>query len=186
MRNFVKHGRMITVVASGPIASGDGVIVGSIFGIAATNAVEGQDFEFCVEGRVRLEQGARRTHPGRACLLDGRLGHHARHCRGLGHHEDWDRRASRPDGRGHGQCEAYPDHRTVTHGRPPHEAGKPVKDNRHLDGPKRAEQRQRMQRIRERKRLELEQAKRRPQPQGPGSWRGAYEPWSDDDLKPKP
>jgi hypothetical protein len=41
------------VYASENLVSGDGVIVGSIFGIAATNAVVGQEFEICVEG----EQG---------------------------------------------------------------------------------------------------------------------------------
>jgi predicted RecA/RadA family phage recombinase len=58
MRNFVKPGKMITVIAAENYASGDGVIVGSIFGIAAKDALIGQQVEICVEGVFALTKAA--------------------------------------------------------------------------------------------------------------------------------
>jgi predicted RecA/RadA family phage recombinase len=56
MRNFVKEGRMITVIAAENYSSGDGVVVGSIFGIASTNAEIGQSFEIAAEGVFALNK----------------------------------------------------------------------------------------------------------------------------------
>jgi predicted RecA/RadA family phage recombinase len=58
MRNFVKNGKMITVYAPENLKSGDGVIVGSIFGIASTDALIGQQVEICVEGVFALNKVA--------------------------------------------------------------------------------------------------------------------------------
>lgn len=49
---------MITVIADEDYASGDGVIVGSIFGIASTNTLIGQEVEICVEGVFALNNAA--------------------------------------------------------------------------------------------------------------------------------
>lgn len=43
MKTFIQNGDVITVTApTGGVASGDGVIVGSLFGIAAFTAAEGE------------------------------------------------------------------------------------------------------------------------------------------------
>jgi predicted RecA/RadA family phage recombinase len=51
MKNFIQTGAMITVPApSGGVASGQGVIVGGLFGIAATTAPEGTNVEIATTG----------------------------------------------------------------------------------------------------------------------------------------
>lgn len=51
MKNFIQTGHMITVPApTGGVASGQGVIVGALFGIAATTATEGSDVEIATTG----------------------------------------------------------------------------------------------------------------------------------------
>jgi predicted RecA/RadA family phage recombinase len=55
MKNFVKPGRMMTAVApTGGVASGDGVLIGAMFGVAATAAAETKEFELCTEGVFEL------------------------------------------------------------------------------------------------------------------------------------
>lgn len=43
MRNFIQRGDNITVPAPAPVLSGQGVLIGSLFGIAATTAATGED-----------------------------------------------------------------------------------------------------------------------------------------------
>jgi predicted RecA/RadA family phage recombinase len=51
MKNFIQSGHMITVPAPpGGIASGQGMIVGGLFGIAATTASEGSTVEIATTG----------------------------------------------------------------------------------------------------------------------------------------
>jgi predicted RecA/RadA family phage recombinase len=50
MQNFIQPGRTLTVTAPGTIASGDVLVVGSIVGIAATDAASGADVEVDTEG----------------------------------------------------------------------------------------------------------------------------------------
>lgn len=51
MKNYIQEGRMITVAApAGSVTSGDGVIVGSLFGIATEAAGDG-----VTTVRVRLD-----------------------------------------------------------------------------------------------------------------------------------
>lgn len=51
MKNFIQNGAMITVPApTGGIASGRGMIVGGLFGIAATNAPEATNVEIATTG----------------------------------------------------------------------------------------------------------------------------------------
>lgn len=45
MKNHVKPGKMITVVAAAVVASGDFVVQGALFGVAATSAAIGEEFE---------------------------------------------------------------------------------------------------------------------------------------------
>ena len=50
MRNFVQPGEVVTVTAPATVKSGDGVLVGSLFGIAATDADQGAEVELAVVG----------------------------------------------------------------------------------------------------------------------------------------
>ena len=54
MKNFVQEGEIITVIAPSAVASGDGVQVGSIFGVATTGAAQGFPVELKREGVFTL------------------------------------------------------------------------------------------------------------------------------------
>lgn len=50
MRNFIQSGEVITVSAPYAVASGQGVLVGALFGIAACDAANGAQVEIKREG----------------------------------------------------------------------------------------------------------------------------------------
>lgn len=50
MRNYVQPGDVVTVPAPAAVASGDGVLVGGLFGIAGTDADEAAPVEIKVTG----------------------------------------------------------------------------------------------------------------------------------------
>jgi predicted RecA/RadA family phage recombinase len=51
MKNFVQPGHMVTIPApSGGVVSGAGVLVGALFGVAATTQAEGQPVELATTG----------------------------------------------------------------------------------------------------------------------------------------
>jgi predicted RecA/RadA family phage recombinase len=50
MRNYVQPGDVITVPAPAAVASGDGVLVGALFGIAGTDAASGAPVEIKTNG----------------------------------------------------------------------------------------------------------------------------------------
>ena len=50
MRNYIQEGDAITVAAPYQVASGDGMLVGSLFGIAATAAANGATVEMQTVG----------------------------------------------------------------------------------------------------------------------------------------
>ncbi len=55
MQNFIQNGHVITVpTPTGGIASGEGMIVGSIFGVAAYSAAEGDPLELATTGVYKL------------------------------------------------------------------------------------------------------------------------------------
>lgn len=55
MKNFVQTGLHLTLTApTGGVSSGDGVVIGNIFGIAATDAAEGEAVVFTTEGVYEL------------------------------------------------------------------------------------------------------------------------------------
>lgn len=54
MRNFVKEGDTLAVTAPAAIASGQGVLVGQLFGVATGAAASGAVVEVVVEGIVTL------------------------------------------------------------------------------------------------------------------------------------
>lgn len=54
MKNFVQAGDSITVPAPAAVASGAGVIIGSLFGVAQAAAASGEDVVLLLEGVVTL------------------------------------------------------------------------------------------------------------------------------------
>lgn len=64
MRNHVQPGNVITFTAAAPVRSGDGVTMGALFGVAATDAAPGQEFEAAVTGVYRLPKAAVAIAPG--------------------------------------------------------------------------------------------------------------------------
>jgi predicted RecA/RadA family phage recombinase len=54
MKNFIQRGDVIAIPAPADVSSGDGVLVGSLFGVAITDAASGQSVECAVEGAVFL------------------------------------------------------------------------------------------------------------------------------------
>ena len=59
MKNFRHEGRLIPCTApAGGVASSEGVKIGDLFGVAATTAPEGGDFELALEGVFTLPKAA--------------------------------------------------------------------------------------------------------------------------------
>jgi predicted RecA/RadA family phage recombinase len=54
MKNFVMEGRTLTLVAPYAVTSGQGLLVGSIFGVAASDAAISADVETLLEGVFTL------------------------------------------------------------------------------------------------------------------------------------
>ncbi|WP_336966849.1 DUF2190 family protein [Brevundimonas aurantiaca] len=54
MRNFVQPGRTLTLPAPAAVKSGDGVLIGSIFGVANGDAAPGEAVDLDVEGVFTL------------------------------------------------------------------------------------------------------------------------------------
>src|SRR5579885_349430 len=55
MKNFIQRGDMITVTAPmGGVTSGQGVLVGNLFGVAATTVAEGESVEIATVGVYEL------------------------------------------------------------------------------------------------------------------------------------
>jgi predicted RecA/RadA family phage recombinase len=50
MKNYVQDGNILTVAAPAAVSSGDGVLVGAIFGVAQTDADSGDDVPVAVIG----------------------------------------------------------------------------------------------------------------------------------------
>ena len=54
MKNFVQAGSAITITAPGAIASGSGVLIGSLFGVASGSASVGEDVVINTTGVYEL------------------------------------------------------------------------------------------------------------------------------------
>ncbi len=55
MKNFIQDGDMISVTApAGGIASGQGIVTGSLFGVATKSAAEGESVEIATTGVYEL------------------------------------------------------------------------------------------------------------------------------------
>lgn len=59
MRNFVQPGDVVTLTApAGGIATGEGLLVGALFGVAAYTAAEGEEVEASLVGVFELPKGS--------------------------------------------------------------------------------------------------------------------------------
>ncbi|WP_020179534.1 DUF2190 family protein [Methylopila sp. M107] len=59
MKNFIQRGETVPLVSpTGGVKSGDGVLVGSLFGVANHDAVEGSDVETTLTGVYDLPKSA--------------------------------------------------------------------------------------------------------------------------------
>ena len=54
MKNYVQEGKIVTALAPANVVSGAGVLVGSLFGVATTDASSGAEVELVVEGVFEL------------------------------------------------------------------------------------------------------------------------------------
>ena len=55
MKNYIQEGRLITITAAtGGVTSGQGVLVGNLFGVAAKTATEGESVEIATVGVYEL------------------------------------------------------------------------------------------------------------------------------------
>ena len=58
MKNYVQPGNTITLAAPSAVASGDGLLVGSIFGVASGDAANGESIEVALVGVFDLKKVA--------------------------------------------------------------------------------------------------------------------------------
>jgi predicted RecA/RadA family phage recombinase len=58
MKNYVQPGNIITLTAPYAVTSGDGLLVGAIFGVAAGTAALGDPVETALEGVYDMKKGA--------------------------------------------------------------------------------------------------------------------------------
>ena len=54
MKNYIAHGRTVTIAATAAIASGAGVLENLLFGVATKSAATGEALDIQVEGVVEL------------------------------------------------------------------------------------------------------------------------------------
>lgn len=70
MKNFIQPGDVLTLIAPDDVVSGQGVLVGSLFGIAAYNATNGQPVECKLVGVFELPKAAGAIEQGDAVYWD--------------------------------------------------------------------------------------------------------------------
>ena len=58
MKNFVAVGNILTLPAPAALTSGQGVLIGSIFGVAQKDASNGEDVAILVTGVLELPKAA--------------------------------------------------------------------------------------------------------------------------------
>lgn len=54
MKNFVQVGRQVPVIALASVSAGQGVLIGSLFGVAVHDAASGDPLELALEGVYRM------------------------------------------------------------------------------------------------------------------------------------
>lgn len=75
MRNFVQPGSVVRVPAPAAVVSGQGIVVGDLFGVATSDAASGAELELMVTGCFRLpatggSAGAKAFWSGTAATTD--------------------------------------------------------------------------------------------------------------------
>jgi len=70
MKNFVQTGNTLTFTAADPVTSGQGVVMGALFGIAATSAAAGVPFEASLTGVYTLPKAEDDIAAGAALYWD--------------------------------------------------------------------------------------------------------------------
>jgi predicted RecA/RadA family phage recombinase len=74
LRNFIQPGDVVTVAAPATIASGGGVLVGTLFGVAVTDAASGEPVEIKTTGVFTLPKASAQAWTvGVAIYWDGSL-----------------------------------------------------------------------------------------------------------------
>lgn len=58
MKNFVQPGEVVTLTAPYDRASGQGALVGALFGVATVDVLSGAEAEFALDGVFKLEKSA--------------------------------------------------------------------------------------------------------------------------------
>ncbi|MDN4036796.1 MULTISPECIES: DUF2190 family protein [unclassified Massilia] len=61
MKNFIQPGQTVTVIAPANLISGQGVLVGALFGVATNDALQGAPVEICRTGVFALSAVAADT-----------------------------------------------------------------------------------------------------------------------------
>lgn len=74
MRNFIQPGNYITATATGPVAAGQGVLMGALFGVATTAATTGDSFEIATTGVYSLPKAAGAITAGQLIYWDATEG----------------------------------------------------------------------------------------------------------------
>lgn len=74
MKTFIQPGDVVTVVAPATTVSGQGVLVGDMFGVALTGAASGVNVEIAVTGVVTLPKAAGTINPGVRVFWDNTAG----------------------------------------------------------------------------------------------------------------
>lgn len=75
MRNFIQPGNVVTAVTpSGGVVSGDPVLIGNLFGIAATSQAAGEDVELAVTGVYDLPKATGAVTAGAVAYFDASEG----------------------------------------------------------------------------------------------------------------
>lgn len=58
MKNWIKPANVVTLIAPYALKSGEGMLVGSLFGVATTDAASGAEVEAALKGQVALKKAA--------------------------------------------------------------------------------------------------------------------------------
>lgn len=74
MRNLIQPGATVSFIASGTVTSGQPVTMGSLFGVAVTDATNGQSFEATLAGVFDLPKAAGEVTAGAKVYFDASAG----------------------------------------------------------------------------------------------------------------
>lgn len=58
MKTYIQHGAILTVTAPAEVASGDGVLIGSLFGVSQIAAASGAEITIVTQGVIELAKTA--------------------------------------------------------------------------------------------------------------------------------